>query len=290
MPTHVAYSDESYYTRGRHRSIAVVTLETRSSESLNQAIRALLDESGVKEFKWQKLRQARERFAAQKIMDSVIQEALLGTVRVDVLIWDTADSRHKIKGRDDIANLQRMYYHLLKSALKRWRGDNAWALYPDQNSALDWETVRDYLDTAGLASGMRLESLPLFRSRLSNEFHIDELQEVDSRTVPLCQIADFLAGVGAFSRNKFDTYCCWKERHQGQLPLFPTGQPTKLSNSDQERCAVLACLDTRCKAHKLGVSLQTKQGLWTPDPANPVNFWPYEPQHPDDKAPTRLED
>ncbi|MBC7249932.1 MAG: DUF3800 domain-containing protein, partial [Anaerolineae bacterium] len=167
--THVAYSDESFYNRGRYRSIAMVTLEADSSEPFSRSVRRLLDESEVKEFKWQKLRQARERFAAQKLVDFVIEKALLGILRVDVLTWDTEDSRHKIQGRDDIANLQRMYYHLFKDALKRWPGDSTWRLYPDENSALDWETVRDYLDMAGLSLRLEPQTPSLFRIRLSHE-------------------------------------------------------------------------------------------------------------------------
>ena len=47
-------------------------------------------------------------------MDFVIEQALQGALGEDVLTWDTEDSRHKIKGRDDIANLQRMYYRPLR--------------------------------------------------------------------------------------------------------------------------------------------------------------------------------
>ena len=285
--THVAYGDESFYNRGRYRSIAILTLEARAAAGCNRAVRELLEESGLREFKWQKLRQARERFAALKLVDFVIARALDGALRVDVLIWDTHDSRHQVRGRDDVANLQRMYYHLFKHALRRWPGDNVWALYPDQHSALDWETVQDYLVLAGLAPQPHAPASDLFRTRLRHEFRIDKVQEVDSKRVPLCQVADLFAGLSAFSWQKFDTFCLWEEQQRGQLGLFPVGHPLRLSNSDRERCTVLAYLDWRCKAHKLGVSLRTRGGLWTPQPANPINFWFYEPQHPADKAPTK---
>lgn len=287
MATHVAYGDECSYNIGRFRSIAIVTLKVGSNCSFGQAVRDLLDGSGVREFKWQRLRQARERFAAEKLVDFAIEKALLGKLRVDALIWDVEDSRHQIKGRDDIANLQRMYYHLFRDALARWPGDNAWMLLPDENSALDWQSVQDYLEVAGLSLSMHTGVMPLFRFRLSQEFCIEEIQEVNSDKVPLCQLADLFAGISVFSREKFSVYRCWKERLQLALPLFSEDQPITLSNSDRERCRVLLHLNSECKAHKLGVSLETKAGLWTPDPANPVNFWIYEPQHLDDKAPIR---
>jgi hypothetical protein len=288
--SHVAYSDESYHNRGRYRSIAVVTSEAERSQLFSQALRELLDDSEVSEFKFQKLRQARYRFAAQKIVDFVIERALCDTLRVDVLIWDTEDSRHRMQGRDDVANLQRMYYHLLNNVLKRWPGDNSWGLYPDRNSALNWETVSDFLDVAGVAPASTLQEPALFHIRLRHEFHIEEVEELDSKENPLCQVADFLAGMSVFSRHRFNAYCCWKERQHGQLRLFPDDPPVCLSNSDGERCRVLDYMNTSCKDHGLGVSLKTRQGLWTPDPNNPINFWFYEPQHPEDKAPARSSD
>lgn len=116
--THVAYSDESYYTDERYRSIAVVTLENSDKDNFSRTFGELISGSQISEFKWNKLRQARERFAAMKMIDEAIILAQNRHIRIDVLIWDTEDSRHGIKGRDDIANLQRMYYHLFKYVLK----------------------------------------------------------------------------------------------------------------------------------------------------------------------------
>ena len=287
MATHIAYSDECSYNIGRFRSIAIVSLETGSGSSFGQTLRELLDESGVREFKWQRLRQARERFAAEKLVDFTIENALAGALRVDALIWDVKDSRHQIKGRDDVANLQRMYYHLFRNALSRWLGDNTWMLLPDQNSALDWQSVQDYLDMAGLSLSADIGVTPLFRFRLNQEFRIDEIREVDSEKMPLCQVADLFAGISVFSWDRFGAYRCWQKRQQPTLPLFSEDPPIALSNSDRERCRVLSYLNSKCKDRKLGVSLETKQGLWTPNPRNPVNFWMYQPQHPDDRAPIR---
>jgi len=287
MISHVAYSDESYHNRGRYRSIAVVSLEADRLVPFNQRLRQLLDGSEVSEFKFQKLRQARYRFAAQKIVDFVVEQALYGLLRVDVLIWDTEDSRHKIQGRDDVANLQRMYYHLLKNVLARWTGKCGWALYPDRNSALDWRRVSDYLHVAGVGVPSTCQELALFHTRLSHEFRILEIEEVSSGDNPLCQVADFLAGMSVFSRHRFNACCRWKERQHGQLPLFEDQAAVQLSRSDEERCRVLDYMKNCFNRHRLGVSLKTRQGLWTPDPTNPVNFWLYEPQHAEDKAPIR---
>jgi hypothetical protein len=293
-PSHIAYADESY-TKSRYRSVAVVTLPADRGETFESQFGSLLQRSGLKEFKWSKLRQARERFAAIRMVDKTIELSASGELRIDVLVWDTQDSRHRIKGRDDVANLQRMYYHLFKNVLqRRWPTGSTWHLYPDENSALDWMTVQDYLDTAGL--DIRLEGnlfdVGGFQIRLARDFRILRICEVCSLDTPICQLADLYAGVGAYSHSAYDKYECWLHAQSGQMSLgliFQGGdvQP-KLSNSDQERCQVIKHLDECCKRHKLRVGLQSSRGFKTYDPGLPVNFWFYEPQHPDDKAPVKL--
>lgn len=57
------------------------------------------------------------------------------------------DARHKgISGRDDNANIGRMYYHLMQNALsKRWDGNSSWFWRPDKQSSMDWRTLGKYL-------------------------------------------------------------------------------------------------------------------------------------------------
>jgi hypothetical protein len=60
-----------------------------------------------------------------------------------------------------------------------------------------------------------------------------------------------------------------------------------LTNRDKARLPVILHLNRRSKSHRLGVSLSTHGYLRTPNPANPLNFWHYTPQHDEDRAPTR---
>jgi hypothetical protein len=293
--THIAYADESYYTSSRHRSIAVITCKASDDDTITQLYTQLLRESGLREFKWEKLRQARERFAALKMMDRAIELSTSGRLRVDVLIWDTYDSRHSVQGRDDVANLQRMYYQLFKNVLQqRWPTGSTWHLRPDENSALDWATVQDYLDSAGLTiqvQGNLLEGS--FRLRLARDFSVLQICEACSLDTPLCQLADLFAGIGAYSHAAYDKYECWLCTQSGQmaldLDLDDRSPDPQLSNKDRERCTVIKHLDDQCKRHKLHVGLKSSRGLRTYDPTYPINFWPYEPQHPDDKAPVRVQ-
>ena len=73
LSNHIAYSDESYQTGARYRSIAVITLEAAYKEAITLSFNGLLQKSGITEFKWQRLRQARDRFAALKMLNKTIE-------------------------------------------------------------------------------------------------------------------------------------------------------------------------------------------------------------------------
>ncbi len=288
--THVGFSDESNRNVGRFRSLSLVTTSLVHLNELEERLKALLSESGVSEFKWTKLRGARERFAAQKMCNFAIEKACAGQLRVDVLIWDIQDSRHKIVGRDDIANLQRMYYHLFRNVLRlRWPDDAVWRLYPDEHTAMDWQAVEDFLErtSAGVEIEHSLFRPGRFRIRLKKEFGLEEIAPARSAERPLLQLADLFAGIAVFSREKFQYYRAWLEIQFPQSRLWEDGSGSNPSGRDKERFEVLKAFDEACKARRLGVSLATKCGLWTPNPENALNFWMYEPQHPEDKAPVR---
>jgi hypothetical protein len=210
---------------------------------------------------------------------------------VDVLIWDIQDSRHNVPGRDDIANLQRMYYHLFRNVLRaRWPDDAIWRLHPDEHTVLDWETVKDCLEAKSTSIEVDCTLFPVggFKVSLRREFGIEEIQPVSSGDHPLLQLADLFAGLAVFSREKFPEYQMWNEATSQQKRLFDEADAAKdPSRSSRERFMLLNEFDALCKQKRLGVSLKTNRGLWTPKPQNPINFWIYEPQHPEDKAPQK---
>ena len=294
--THVGFADESNWNTGRWRSLGLITLEEKYLPAVEEELWAILAESGVSEFKWKRLGSARERFVAEKIIRFAAEKAMHRKLRIDVLIWDIEDNRHKIRGRDDVKNLQRMYFHLFRNVLRlRWPDGAIWRLHPDEHTAMDWSTIEDFL----AITSIRVEHTPpllsggLFRSRLRVEFGIQEIQPRRSEDTPLLQVADLFAGMGTFSHERFGLYQTWLHHErsavQAPLPLEFEGNDKKarFSRSEQERFHVLSVFDDICKAHKLGVSLKTWQGLRTPDPRKPINFWVYEPQHPEDKAPVK---
>ncbi len=287
--THVGFSDESNWNTGRFRSLCIATTPKCYLEDLENEISNLLRESGVEEFKWKKLKGARERFAAEKLCNFVICNALMRKLRIDVLIWDIQDSRHNISHRDDIANLQRMYYHLFRNVLRlRWPNDSVWRLHPDEHTQIEWETIEDYLETNSI--GIEIEPPLLssdgFRLRLKREFGVEDIQPVDSKAHPFIHLADLFAGMAVFSHEKYHAYRSWLESSY-QPNLLMERDQEELSNRDQERFHLMKEFDKMCKQRKLRVSLKHSKGFRTYDPKMPINFWLYEPQHPNDKAPTR---
>lgn len=291
--SHVAFSDESRHNVGRFRSVAVLTCERGVAKEVKENIWPLIQNGNLKEFKWCNLRQARDRFVALKLIDTSIGELCSGHIRIDVLVWDTQDSRHLIANRDDVANLHRMYYHLLRNVMRlRWSNDAVWMLHPDEHSSMDWDTLTKILGyksyTISYTPRDIFTSPQKFAMSLKREFGIHGIRQVRSHEEPLCQIADLFAGIGAYSYSVFDRYSHWITQNQSQIPLaFDKPQELKLTNSERERFVVLKTLSESCKSQSLGVGLVSSSGLRTYKPSYPLNFWKYEPQSDSDKAPTR---
>lgn len=290
-PTHIAFSDETHYSKGRYRGIGLVTLGYDCSGTLKTELNGILKDTRVNELKWQKVDAKIDCEAAKRFIDSAVNNACTRHLRIDVLIWDTQDSRHRVMGRDDLANMHRMYYHLFKDVLvERWPDGSIWYLYPDEQSSMDWSEMGRFLDMTSISVGPP-EPLSGLVESLRTEFHIVQIKPCKSEMEPLVQMADLFAGLGIYSRNNYEHFQCWeltqREERQLTLPLPEAITDIHLSNSDRMRCPVLSKLDNLCKNKRLGVGLRRSRGLKTYDPINPINFWWYQPQREEDKAPIR---
>jgi len=286
MREYCAFTDESYITAERYRSIATFSFSREFYNDVSTALCEMLQESDVTEFKWKKLESAKYRLCAEKIINYVLAELYSKEFRVDVLIWDTADSRHAIQNRDDIANFERMFYHLLKWVMKKREKAAGWHIRPDERLEIDWDTVNDCLHNVGRWREF-LEN-PLFGSQWSEtNFEIKTFKQVKSHEQACCQVADLFAGISVFSDKIFTKFQMWRRHAAGQSSLFEDENNQQLTNSEQERFPVLKRLIDLCKSQTLGVSFESHQHLSTPNPNNPINFWWYKPQHMEDKAPVK---
>ncbi len=282
MPTHLAFSDDSKHNEGRYNSLGLVTFAVTNHRAFHDEITALLKDSSISsEFKWTRLTNAKYRFAAEKMIDFVLRNS--DKLRVDVLIWDMEDARHKdVRGRNDNENLVRMYYHLVATTCgKRWPITNVqWAWYPDEQSSVQWKTLRDCITNKKHHS---IEDL--FGTNPKFEKVSLGLKPVKSHEHPFVQLADLFAGLGAYSWGNFTRLKVWKEQQKG-VSLFNT-KIIKFSNSENERFKVINAFRGKSTEHDMKIGLENSGGLQSHDPRKPINFWLYKPQHAQDKAPKR---
>lgn len=292
QPTHIAFTDESQYNVGQFGSVGMVSLRYSDFKSVSADVSKIIQRLGMTEFKWTRLSGVRERSTAIELLEYVVDKAATGVLRLDILTWDKEDSRHTIKKRDDIANLHRMYHHILKNVLReRWHNDSLWLLCPDEHLSMKWNSVDHFLDNSSYKVNLTPSLFKVNRFfDLEQAFSIHDIRPCKSHEEPLIQLVDLFTGMATYSRGEYEKYVEWQANNtDSQIELFSSGRvtPTQLSKADKERCSVLHQFSSRSKSKKLGVSLQTHRGLRTLDPKQPVNFWWYMPQHDSDKAPTK---
>lgn len=286
MADYLGFADESGDGSDRFRSLCLVTLPAASVDSVRRRVADRIQATGREEFKWAKLKTARAREEGNAIIDAVM-ESIVEDLAVHVIIWDTHDRRHRVKGRDDGANRERMFFHLAHAALRR-RPPGSWELYPDSGGSTNWDTIKRCLDAKG--SWPSVLDLPLLRERVAEQlYQIRLIQSVDSRSEPLVQVADLFAGLGAYSRTMSADFMTWHRWTQGQGSLFEQVQEPIMSNREQHRFPVIDRLAQLSRRARLGVSLRSKGYLLTHDPDRAMSFWHYTPQHELDRAPVRGE-
>ncbi len=273
LHTHVVFADESGYNCGRYRAIAAVSTTVERATLANYRISKILTERNVREMKWQDVRSNHKRDCAIKLLRNACIESLIGDFRVDVLGWDTQDSRHSVRSRDDLINLEKMYYHLCHNIMqKRWKPAE-WHIHPDENTALDWGRVRDTL---------------YYRS-FNRNYVIEGLTPVDSSFTPLVQVADLFAGLMVYSKEAAEPYDSWRRWYKAVKSGEMIEATPKPSGSVRARSELLnKLIQWRNERPTLGFALERAKGLHTLDPRSPINFWWYRPQRDSDKAPTKL--
>lgn len=281
---YVVFTDESQITASRFQSLSAFSIRKKAWEKVQEEISGILNSSNVSEFKWQKLKDAKYYFCAEKIINFVFTNIQNHKMRIDTLIWDTHDSRHKIQGRDDMANYERMFFHLLSGSMKRRPKSAKWDIRPDQRNGIDWSTIHDCLSAKGRQQNLHHNLFGVFFS--DTHYSIESFQEQCSKAEPLIQVADLFSGMAVFSKDSYSSYAQWKQQ---KAPSLFEEESVSFTNRETYRFKLLDLFNNKCKSGKYGVGLDSKQCLFTYDPKNPINFWYYEPQHDYDKAPIKGE-
>lgn len=289
-----AFCDASGIFDHQFQSIGVVSGRVDALDELRIVLASITDEFQVREVKFAEITRYDSpdyRAALAAVVKVIAGHCRYYRVRIDVMTWDTTDSRHAIPGRDDIQNLGRLYYHLLLDVIKRWP-EGKWNVIIDKNEKVDFAALKDCInyDTPLPLSGM-LPEIVYSTSQLEELDAVKDVSEVASHDEPLVQLADLFAGMARYSHEKGTECCSWLagKGNPDQLPLpdFIAAGDTAQGYSRSEECRfqLIGELNKICKKYRLRVSLETKKRLWTPNPAYPVNFWHYTPQGDYDKAP-----
>lgn len=285
------FSDESGHSR--FRSIGILSGEKTNIDNLRNGLNLMLKECGKNSIEFKKIGgDKKKELVAIEFIEKGIEYCVDKKIRMDILTWDTHDSRHEIIGRDDIKNFQMMYYKVLRWVKQCWKHKHrVWDFYPDENSAVDWKKLMSYLENTNLSKKTEIdftlfgEIRNLHFPRFQNHF------EVISGKEPITQLIDIFTGCTRYSFEKGKEFLKWREikKNEKQFNLFENSRvKMELSRGDTSKFRILKILDKLCKERKMGVSIKENSYLCTFSPSNPLNFWFYEPQHEADKAPIRM--
>ena len=294
MDSFSAYSDESGIFDHRFQSIAVVSGKDDMLKELRNKLQEELYNRQIPEVKFSKIvgyNSPIAQAARQFITTAVKGFAINRRIRIDILTWDTLDSRHAVSGRNDFANLGRMYYHLLIHMARQWNQIH-WNLYPDDNPKIDWNETARYLNAASLYR-TNLQQPELVQVASYEELQFARIEQVDSVRDPLVQLADLFAGMARYSHEDGRQCVQWLESRVSKWQLrFKDLRPMNSASDVRTRKRVcvyqlIGKLYRLCKQYKLYVSIREKGYLWTRICSKPINFWSYEPQGSYDKAPVK---
>lgn len=294
MNSFSAYSDESGIFDHRFQSIAVVSGKEGMLEELRNKLQEEIDNRQIREVKFSEMigyNSPIAEAARQFIRIAVKDFAISRKIRMDILTWDTLDSRHAVPRRDDFANLGRMYYHLLTHMAKQWSQIH-WNLYPDKNPKVDWKETAKYLNVTSLHRP-NLQQPKLVKAPEYEKLQFGRIQQVDSIEEPLVQLADLFAGMARYSYEDGPQCVQWLDSQVSKRQLkFKKLCPMnniRDRHTRKRECLyqLIGKLYRLCGQHKLYVSIHEKGCLWTRICSEPINFWSYEPQGSYDKAPIK---
>ena len=268
--THVAYSDESYYHGGEYSSICMISMKFNDAIQLEKEIKKILDSSGLNELKWSKLGSARERFCVIKVLDAIFPFLKNKSLRIDTVIWNNYDRKKQIAENNNII-LSKMYFHLFKNVLtKRWSADAEWIIFPDQQGVIDWEELKKILDNVSSKIFTKKRAGGGILFEIKKDFSISDIEEIDSKETPLCQIADFFSGLAAF----FHLECSTCNLSPGQKTLDNSN--FNFSNRQKERMEILKYIKNKFSGNSFEITFDPIKGMYTKNPNGQINFWQFK--------------
>jgi len=202
--SHIAFFDESNWNKGRFRSISMISLEYLDYLELRPLLYKITTRMHH-EMKWTNIDVETGLQVIKFVFDN------LHKLRIDVLTWDMEDSKHKgVAGRDDEQDLQRLYFRLMKTVMRdRWPNEATWTLCPDEHDCISWQTIKGYLnDHSWDVQTIPFDTNP-FQFSFISRYTSKRIEPLQSHHEPFIQLADFFAGMAAYSFNCFDKVMLW---------------------------------------------------------------------------------
>ena len=269
--THVGFADEAYWNKGRFRSVACISARAKDYPEIEERLCMARCSAGAKvsEVKWNRLTDHERRRDAEALLLTIVDLAIARKLRIDVIVWNNLDRQALARKRNtdeevDVWNLRNMYRTLFGFLLRRWHalegaGPLHWTFGTHYPEGLNRELLERHTRRFGALPGTRVE---IRRAKSMLNYSV--------------QLADLLAGLGAYSHETWPDYRIWLQ--QGKPHNFSLG-----ARNSRHRFPVLSAFLERCADSQDVSLLQDKagwqgKGLWTRNPrdaGNMINFWPY---------------
>ena len=281
MTNYYAFTDESNYNSGEHRSLSIIMINEFKVKVIDDKLKEILNKYkiNIKSFKWNKINNRKKQKALIEFLMFLFPFLEKRLVFITTLKWSINDSRHCIIGRDDLSNLSFMYYKLIFDIVNRKteNGDNV-KIFPDYNDVINWEELEKILSNSEIHNTEKIKIRDSFIEVGSKKVFLEPSTTEDKY---LIQIADIFAGI---ARGSFEDY-----KHYVHWLNSPEDSTDSHDFSGREKCRfeIYDIINKWAKRNKLYISLDSKQGFFSYKPDSPLNFWVYSPQHENDKAPTK---
>lgn len=283
------FSDESSSKSKRYNSVCALSIKSSVFDQLLNDLKEILDKYNITEIKFSETKTHKPKVeCAREFILTAIKYASDNKLRIDVIIWDMQDTRHSIQGRDDEENFKRMYFHLLRNVVERWKIFQC-NFYPDEKSTFNYNEITTYLNST-IYPRKEPFIIKLFKEERIN-FNFLEVIPQKSEQNPLIQLADLFAGFGCFSRENADAFKKWKLKRNNVNNYDLFEDCNKVEENEREaiknRFHIIELIKSECEKSGISISLDTNGYLKTFNPKEKINYWHYEPQGDYDKAPKR---
>lgn len=257
-----AFSDESNYSNGDYKSIALIGIHENIIWEFENKLIKILSKYDISShsFKWKNIRSKNKANALKELLDYMFPLMEEELIKIEVLIWNIYDKRHNIVGRNDSENLSYMYNKIIKDFAERNLNENdIMYLFPDQNSAVNWKELEEILYNQKIYSE---EHIPMLEMVLERKKVI--IKESSTEKEPIIQIADIFAGMG---RSSFEDYNIYEHWLTPQQTLFK--EIKKPTNRQKYRFPIYKIVDEWAKKNKMQISLKSKRGFFSHNPNTP---------------------